>query len=58
MEVVKFNIMDGLTYNNIINAMKEMVDKERCKNFPPFNNNEYCWKIGFKVFKTIKRHQS
>ena len=29
MEVVKFNIMDGLTYSNIINAMKEMVNKEK-----------------------------
>ena len=58
MEVVKFNIMDGLTYNNIIDTMQEMVNKERYKNFSSFNNNEYCWKIGFKVFKTIKRHQS
>ena len=29
METVRFNIMDGLTYNNIINAMKEMVNKEK-----------------------------
>ena len=54
MEVVRFNIMDGLTYNNIINTMKEMVNKERCKRFPSFNNNEYCWKIGFEVLRRLR----
>ena len=54
MEVVKFNIMDGLTYNNIINAMKEMVNKERSKSFPSFNNNEYHWEIGFEVLRRLK----
>ena len=54
METVRFNIMDGLTYNNIINAMKEMVDKERYKNFPSFDNNEYCWKIGFDVLRRLR----
>ena len=54
MEVVKFNIMDGLRYNNIINAMKEMVDKERYKNFPSFYNNEYHWEISFEVLRRLK----
>ena len=54
METIRFNIMDGLTYNNIINAMKEMVDKEMYKNFPSFNKNEYCWKIGFEVLRRLK----
>ena len=54
MEIVRFNIMDGLTYNNIINAMKEMVNKERSKSFPSFNNNEYHWEIGFEVLRRLK----
>ena len=54
MEVVKFNIMDGLTYNNIINAMKEMVNKERYKNFHSFDNNEYHWEIGFEVLRRLR----
>ena len=54
MEIVRFNIMDGLTYNNIINAMKEMMDKERHKNFPSFDNNEYHWEIGFEVLRRLK----
>ena len=54
METVRFNIMDGLTYNNIINAMKEMVDKERYKNFPSFDNNEYHWEIGFEVLRRLR----
>lgn len=54
METVRFNIMDGLTYNNIINAMKEMVDKERHKNFPSFDNNEYHWEIGFEILRRLK----
>ena len=39
METVRFNIMDGLTYNNIIDTMKEMVNREKCKSFPSFKNN-------------------
>ena len=54
MEVVKFNIMDGLTYNNIIDTMKEMVHREKCKSFSSFNNNEYCWKIGFEVLRRLR----
>lgn len=54
METVRFNIMDGLTYNNIIDTMKEMVHREKCKSFPSFNNNEYCWKIGFEVLRRLR----
>ena len=54
METVKFNIMDGLTYNNIIDTMKEMVHREKCKSFPSFNNNEYCWEIGFEVLRRLR----
>ena len=54
MEVVRFNIMDGLTYNNIINTMNEMVHKEKCKSYISFNNNEYCWKIGFDVLRRLR----
>ena len=54
MEVVKFNIMDGLTYNKIIDAMKEMVHREKYKSFPSFNNNEYHWEIGFEVLRRLK----
>ena len=54
METVRFNIMDGLTYNKIIDAMKEMVHREKCKSFPSFNNNEYCWKIGFDVLRRLR----
>ena len=54
METVRFNIMDRLTYNNIIDTMKKMVDRERCKSFSSFNNNIYCWKIGFDVLRRLK----
>lgn len=54
MEVIEFKNTDGLTYNNIINTMKEMVDRERCKSFFSFNNNEYCWTIGFDVLNRLK----
>ena len=54
METVRFNNMDGLTYHNIINAMKKMVDKERSKSFPSFNNNEYYWDIGFDILRRLK----
>ena len=54
MEIVRFNNIDGLTYNNIINTMKEMVGRERRKSFSSFNNNKYCWKIGFDVLRRLK----
>ena len=54
METVRFNIMDGLTYNNIINAMKETVLREKCKSFSSFNNNEYHWEIGFEVLRRLR----
>ena len=54
METVRFNNMDGLTYNNIINTMKEMVYREKCKSFPSFNNNEYYQGIGFDVLRRFK----
>ena len=54
METVRFNNMDGLTYNNIINTMKKMMHREKCKSFPSFNNNEYYWDIGFDVLRRFK----
>ena len=54
METVRFNNMDGLTYNNIINTMKEMMYREKCKSFSSFNNNEYYWDIGFDVLRRLK----
>ena len=54
MEVVKFNIMDGFTYNKIIDTMKEMVHREKCESFSSFNNNEQCWKIGFEVLRRLR----
>ena len=54
METVRFNNMDGLVYNDIIGAMKEMVHREKCVSFPSFNNNEYCWVIGFDVLRQLK----
>ena len=54
MEVIRFKNTDGLTHNNIVKAMKEMIDRERSKNFPSFNNNEYYWKIGFDVLRRLK----
>ena len=54
METVRFNIMDGLAYNDIINIMKEMVRREKCKSFSSFNSNEYCWKIGFEVLRRLR----
>lgn len=54
MEEVRFNNTDGLAYNDIVGAMKEMVHREKCGSFPLFNNNEYCWKIGFDVLRRLK----
>lgn len=54
MEEIKFVNTDGLTYNNIINTMKEMMDREKYKSFPSFNNNEYYWGIGFDVLRRFK----
>ena len=54
MEKIKFVNTDGLAYNNIINAMKKMVDRERCKSFSSFINNEYCWDIGFDILRQLK----
>ena len=54
MEEVRFNNMDGLTYRNIIGHMKEMVGRERYKSFPSFNNNIYCWVLGFDVLRRLK----
>ena len=54
MEKIKFVNTDGLAYNNIINAMKKMVDRERSKSFSSFNNNEYCWDIGFDILRRLK----
>lgn len=54
MERIKFVNTDGLAYNNIINAMKKMIDRERRKSFSSFNNNEYCWDIGFDILRQLK----
>lgn len=54
METVRFNNTDRLTYNDIINAMKKMIDRERRKSFSSFNNNEYCWDIGFDILRQLK----
>ena len=54
MERIKFVNTDGLAYNNIINAMKKMIDRERRKSFSSFNNNEYCWDIGFDILRGLK----
>lgn len=54
METVRFNIMDGLTYNNIINAMKEMVNKEKFKHLYSFDKNKYHWEISFEVLNRLK----
>ena len=54
MERIKFVNTDGLAYNNVINAMKKMIDRERRKSFSSFNNNEYCWKIGFDILRRLK----
>ena len=54
MERIKFVNTDGLAYNNVINAMKKMIDRERCKSFSPFSNNEYCWDIGFDILRGLK----
>ena len=54
MERIKFVNTDGLAYNNIINAMKKMVDRERRKSFSSFSNNEYCWDIGFDILRRLK----
>ena len=54
MERIKFVNTDGLAYNNIINAMKKMIDRERRKSFSSFNNNEYCWDIGFDILRRLK----
>ena len=54
MERIKFVNTDGLAYNNIINAMKRMIDRERRKSFSSFNNNEYCWDIGFDILRGLK----
>ena len=54
METVRFTNVDGLTYNSIINTMKEMMHREKYKNFPSFNNNEYYWDIGFDVLRRFK----
>ena len=54
MERIKFVNTDGLAYNNIINAMKRMIDRERRKSFSSFNNNEYCWDIGFDILRRLK----
>ena len=54
MKKIKFVNTDGLAYNDIINAMKKMVDRERRKSFPSFNNNEYYWDIGFDVLRRFK----
>ena len=54
MERIKFVNTDGLACNNIINAMKKMIDRERCKSFSQFNNNEYYWDIGFDILRRLK----
>ena len=54
METVRFANVDGLTYNSIINTMKEMMHREKYKSFPSFNNNEYYWDIGFDVLRRFK----
>ena len=54
MERIKFVNTDGLAYNNVINAMKKMIDRERRKSFSSFNNNEYCWDIGFDILRRLK----
>ena len=54
MERIKFVNTDGLAYNNVINAMKKMIDRERRKSFSSFNNNEYCWDIGFDILRGLK----
>ena len=54
MERIKFVNTDGLACNNIINAMKKMIDRERRKSFSSFNNNEYCWDIGFDILRRLK----
>ena len=45
MERIKFVNTDDLACNDIIKAMKKMIDRERRKSFSSFNINEYCWDI-------------
>lgn len=54
METVRFNNMDGLTHNCIINAMREMAHKEKFKHLYSFDNNKYHWEIGFEVLRRLK----
>lgn len=53
METVRFANMDRLTYNSIINTMKEMMNREKYKSFSSFNN-KYYWGIGFDVLRRLK----
>lgn len=54
METVRFANVDGLTYNSIINTMKEMMHREKYKSLPSFNNSVYWWDIGFDILRRLK----